>query len=122
MGDSNNPGTPTWGDDLGITRGIRNSTGILCYRNAALILLAHTVDLVHHADNHPYHSQGCLLCPFHDFSGFYWYGLDAQVNPAAERFWDVIRPRWRDDPAEYKEQQDSLEFLFWLCGEFCIRE
>lgn len=103
------------GNNLRDTRGFSNPFS-LCYRNATLVLLLHTIDLVHCANKHDCCQKPCLLCAFHDFSRKYWYGDDSETELAMESFWAEVRRTWDKDP---NEQQDVPEFMGRLIQRFC---
>lgn len=102
------------------TRGFRNPSKVLCYRNAAFVLLLHTFDLVYCAKEHMCDDSNCLLCELHEFAREYWYGNDSQddLEQATQKIWEKVLQVWEVD---ITVQQDVPEFLTCVLKALCRR-
>ncbi|KAL3466592.1 hypothetical protein BJX64DRAFT_233006 [Aspergillus heterothallicus] len=117
-----------WGSSYSSTqtRAFKNP-GILCYRNAVLLVLLHNplllnwIEDVHLARHSCGTTNMSLLCSLHYLIGFYWFG-DTQKDTheiCMERVWKkLLETTWAD--VDLNERQNVRHFLGALLKQLSI--
>ncbi|GBF60547.1 ubiquitin carboxyl-terminal hydrolase [Trichophyton mentagrophytes] len=106
-----------------VSAGIRNGTGVLCYRNCILTALLHQplfvnwlmLHLLNHGSDRSEDSEKCFVCLLGRLVDEYWTPYPSiQLEAILSRLWEECSQFW---DTHSTNQQDCIEFLTRLISQ-----